>query len=60
MGVGGEVVQAAVPPAFVVGELPVGGGQEPAVDEEVAQVDPGSPVGPGGQGLVGQRDGAVG
>ena len=54
-GQGGE---AAVQPAFVVGELPVGGWQGPAADEKVTQVDRRVPVGAGGQGLVGEREAA--
>jgi len=55
-GWAGKEVQAAVHPAFVVGELPVGGREGAAADEEISQVDRGLPVGAGGEGLVGQRE----
>ena len=57
-GVAGQAGEAAVHPAFVVGELPVGGRQGAAADQEVTQVDGGVPVGAGGQGLVGEREAA--
>ena len=58
--VAGQAGEAAVHPAFVVGELPVGGREGAAVDQEVAQVDGGAPAGAGGQGLVGQWQAAGG
>ena len=54
----GQAREAAVHPAFVVGELPVGGRERAAADQEVAQVDRGVPVGAGSQGLVGERQAA--
>ena len=56
--VAGQGGEAAVHPAFVVGELPVGGRQGAAADQEVTQVDRRVPVGAGGQGLVGEREAA--
>ena len=58
MRVAGQAGEAAVDPAFVAGELPVGGREGAAADQEVAQVDGGVPVGAGGQGLVGEREAA--
>jgi hypothetical protein len=55
VGVAGQLLQALVEPAFVVQELPVGGGQHAAAGEKVAQVDGGPPVRVGGEGLVGER-----
>ena len=52
--VAGQAGEAAVHPAFVVGELPVGGREGAAAGEEVAQIDRRAPVGAGGQGLVGE------
>jgi hypothetical protein len=54
--VAGQAREAAVHPAFVVGELPVGGREGAAADQEVAEVDRGVPVGAGGQGLVGEGE----
>jgi hypothetical protein len=55
--VAGQGGQAAVHPAFVAGELPVGGRQGAAADQQVAQVDGGLP-GAGSEGLVGEGEAA--
>ena len=53
-----QAFEAAVDPAFIAGELPVGGRQGAAADQVVAQVDGRVPVGAGGGRLVGEREAA--
>ena len=60
VGVAVQVVEAAAQPAVVVQELPVGGGEQAAVHEQVTQVDGGAPVWAGGECLMGQGQAAGG
>ena len=53
--VAGQGVQAAVQPGLEVAQLLVGGGQDAAADQQVAQVDDGARAGPGVECLVGER-----
>ena len=55
-----QVVEAAAEPAVVIQELPVGGGQQAAVHEQVTQVDGGAPVWAAGECLMGQGQAAGG
>ena len=60
VGMAVQGVEAAGEPGLVVAQLPVGGGQGAAVDEQFTQVDRRRVAGPGVECLVGQRQRAGG